>query len=109
MIESKTKEFEDIRKELRKFDRLCWENKIYHANYERTFTKIAELSKAEEGCSIFDAKSAVAHWWITSNGKILNEKNVFHTCLACFPLEALRCMYLKNLKELKVNGVDLDD
>lgn len=82
-----TTRFEEICLELKSIPNEGWA-------FERTFRKIALMSKAEEGCTIFQAKAAVACWWDASDN-ILTEENVMHTCLAAFPLHALRVLYNK--------------
>jgi len=92
MTESKTKRFEEICRELRAIDG--------GYEYERTFRTIARMSQTEEGCTLVQSKSAVAHWWDFSS-TLLTDKDVFHTCLSAFPLHALRVAYDKKMKKKK--------
>jgi len=111
MLKSKTKEFEDICSTLESMDSLCKENGLSdHAKYKKNLIDIAYLCKAEEGtgCSISQAKSVVACWWRDSDENSLTDNGYFDTCLSCFPLFALKRMYLKDIKILKDKGVDLN-
>ena len=58
------------------------------------------MSKVEEGCSLANAKSAVACWWDDAK-HILTEKDIPMTCLAAFPLHALKVSYIKQKKSSK--------
>lgn len=90
----KMNRFDEIRLELRAFGL----KQKPHKAYETTFTKIAELSKAEEGCTIYKAREAVAVWWDNSTGQ---PTDVFFNCLAAMPLAALKKEYLQDNKRRK--------
>lgn len=93
MTESKTKRFEEICSELHDFDKKT--HFVYH--YESNFRTIALMAQAEEGRGLIEAKKAVACWWDIAKS-ILTEKDIVMTCLAAFPLHALRVAYDKKMK-----------
>ena len=90
------KRFEEISGELKLFDKKTH----FTHHYEQNFRKIAKMSKVEEGCSLRDAEGAVACWWDDAK-HILTERDVKMTCLAAFPLHALKVSYIKEKKSFK--------
>jgi len=87
------KRFKEIERELNDYDKKTH----FTHHFEKSFRKIAELSKVEEGCSLLQAKGAVACWWDDAK-HILTEKDVSMTCLAAFPLHALKVSYMEQKK-----------
>jgi hypothetical protein len=50
----------------------------YGSDVHRTFQRIQDINKFEEGCSKKQAEAAILHWW----NAIPREYDILHNCLA---------------------------
>lgn len=98
------KRYEAILLELKEHQDKMREANLGWNNYKKAFENIMLMNKAEEGCTLKRAKEVTAHWWDASEGDILGQQEIFTTCHAMYPLEALKRRYLDDCKYLEKGG-----
>lgn len=91
---STVKRYEAILLELKEHQDKMREANLDWNNYKKAFENIMLLNKAEEGCTLKRAKEVTAQWWDELKGGVLDQWQIFTTCHAMYPLEALKRRYL---------------